>query len=395
MSDDDDLNLSSEEQKRAASDLRKAVMAKKFESNLMQGVLPFTNEDYHEQVNSIVRSSLFTAGKISQKERIRFDEWIETFTIGSSPLQYRGPALTIEHETVWVKLIALARGRSIFDPVMLAQSDILEWLRINKSSGNNYVRARRILEDLSRGEIRISSRPALERVLKILQVKDPEVGEFTSVVRRLYGPHMKMLAEALYKNENAYISLKFFGTYTINESSKRVVVNLDPLAALFFDGIHTTLVPFWVLDDVDRFSRKILTFIASHRDGVYPMKLEVYHSLSGSRSDYQVVKRRFKQQFVAKMTLLEEKGYIEPGWSVYLNKEGEYIVSGLKISAKIRLKAKLTDDDDSNDEVELKDPKSKEFDGSDLGSDEASKERLRLFAEEQGFPDPTEEPTKH
>ncbi len=369
-----EIELSEEELQREAADKRKVQLVEKFDKDSRQGILPLTNDRFYEQSNPIVRSAIFTASKISHKEVRQFTEWTNMFSMGSGAIQYRGPVLTIDHETVWVRLVALARGRSVFDSVISTQADILRWLGLDPNSGANYVKARRILEDLGSAELRISSRPALQRILDILKSPTVPDADFKRLVTKQYAAHAQMIDDALRKNEHVYINLRFFGTVTINQTSKRLVINLDPLTTLFFDGINTTLVPFEVLDEVDRLCKKILPFIASHRDGVFATRLEKFHEFTGSISNYETVKRRFKSQLKKTFTELEAKGYIEPGWDISQNREGDEIVSGLKLGEALRVRSRL--------ELQSMTLSASE---QDRGSDEAIKERLEEFAEQQGF----------
>jgi hypothetical protein len=119
------------------------------------------------------------------------------------------------------------------------------------------------------------------------------------------------------------------------------MLNLDPIIAVFFDGVNTTLLPFEIWAQLDRFGKKLLPFIASHRDGVFPIRLESYHEFSGSKSEYEKVKRRVKSELKKRFHAWEQIGYIEPGWDIYRNNDGEEIVCGLKSGKAIRIRSAL------------------------------------------------------
>lgn len=376
-----DLSLTDEEIRQNVIDDRKVKLKQKFDLESAQGILPFTNERLFEQSNPILRSALFTAGKMNVKERIHYQEWTEIFSLGSGSIQYRGPALTVDHETVLARIMVLARGRSLTKPVQCFQADILRWLDLDPNSGANYTKARRILDDLAAAELRISSKPALQRLLKILTspaISDMPDGKFFhEYVNNRFSSHLKMIADGLENDQPVNITMQFLTNQTHNTVTKRMMLNLDPIAAIFFDGVNTTLLPFEIVDSLDRFGRKLLPFIASHRDGVIPIRLEKYHEFSGSKSDYPKVKRRVKSELKKRFEGWEKKGFIVSGWDISRNNDGEEIVRGLKIGEVVRTKSKLELPVSSVVEIDL------------AGVDEDAMEaRLNQFADDFGAPRP-------
>ena len=371
----DELELSQEEVQRSTIDARKDKLRSKFELGTIQGILPFTNERFFEQSNPILRSSLFTAGRVNMRQKSQYLEWTEIFSLGGGSIHYRGPILTVDHERVLVKLMVLARGRSVTKPIHAFQADIIRWLEMDTNSGANYAKARRIIDDLAAGELRISSKPALRRLLSILT--SPDLSEmadgkfFQELVKNRYSSHLTMIADGIENDQLVDITLSFIQNVTHNHITKRMMINLDPLAAVFFDGVNTTLLPFEIWDKLDRFGKKLLPLIASHRDGVFPMKLERYHEFSGSKSEYSTIKRRFKTEQKKRFREWEEKGYIVPGWSIERNKEGDEVVSGLKAGDAVRIRSKL-------ELVRVVDS------AEDIarGSDEAMQERFDEFKED-------------
>lgn len=320
---------------------RRSKLMQKFDFESAQGILPFTNEKYFEQSNPIVRSSLFSASKMGGS----FEDWTEIFSFGSGSIHYRGPALTVDHEQVLVRLMVLARGRSLTKPINVRVADIRKWLDI-ADSGQSYAKARRILDDLAKGEIRISCKQALARLYHLLTVREvgdrPDGRFFKDFLDNRFGPQIKMIGAALNDDSNTVdISMRFISNQVHDSRSRRLLVSLDPIMAIFFDGVNTTLVPFEVLDQCDRFGKKLLAFIASHRDGVFPIRLEHYFYFSRSRSEYSTVKRRFKSDMKKRLTGWEEKGFIEPGWEIYQNNAGDEIVRGLKCGEMVRIKSEL------------------------------------------------------
>lgn len=341
----DDLVLTQEESVQGVIDGRRSKLREKFDLASAQGILPFTNERFFEQSNPIVRSALFTAGKMNVRAKSQYLDWTEIFSLGSGSIHYRGPLLTVDHEVVLVRLLVLARGRSLTQPIYCNQADILRWLNLDLNSGANYKKARRILDDLAAAELRISSKPALRRLLSILT--SPALSEmadgkfFQEYVKNRFSSHLKMIADGLENDQPVDVSMKFITNQTHNHITKRMMVNLDPISAIFFDGVNTTLLPFEIWDTLDRFGKKLLPLIASHRDGVYPTKLEKYHEFSGSKSDFKIVKRRFKSEQKKRFKDWECKGWIVPGWKIERNNEGEEVVSGLKAGEAVRIRSAL------------------------------------------------------
>lgn len=368
----DELKLTPEEARQNIIDTRKQAIRERADKGLVQGLFSFTNEKLYEQSNPILRSSLFSVGRLNVKARPTYNDWTEIFSLGSGSIQYRGPALTVDHEVVLVRLLVLARGRSITKPVAISLADVLRWLDLDANSGANYTKARRIIDDLGAAELKIGSKPALRHLLEILS--SPETSAmadgkfFQDLVRNRYSGHLKMIAQALENDQHVDITLNFIQTVTYNSATRRMMINLDPLTTVFFDSVNTTLLPFEVWESLDRYGKKLLPLIASHRDGVYPTKLERYHEFSGSKSSYSSVKRRFKSEVRKRFREWEEMGYIAPGWRVDQNQDGEDIVSGLKLGDAVRIRSNLDiiPHEDTEDEIKR-------------GSDEAIKQRLMDF----------------
>lgn len=368
-----DLDLTPQEIVQGVIDDRKSKLRDKFGLESSQGILPFTNELYFEQSNPIVRSALFTAGKMNVKAGSHYLDWTEIFSFGSGSIHYRGPMLTVDHEIVLVRLMVLARGRSLTKPIHAFQADLLRWLNLDLDSGANYKKARRILDDLAAAEIRISSKPALERLLSILTspaIADMPDGQFfRDYIDNRFKDHLKMIAKGLQDDQPVDVTMELITNQTHNSITKRMMINLDPIFAIFFDGVNTTLLPFEIWDDMDRFGKKLLPLIASHRDGVYPVKLEKLHEFSGSKSDYSKVKRRFKSEQKKRFEGWESKNYIVPGWSIDRNNDGEEIVRGLKVGEAVRIRSNLTLPPILDTEEDLA-----------RGSDEAVNQRAEDFA---------------
>ena len=147
---------------------RRTKLLNAFDLSSAQGVLPLTNEDYHEQANPIVRSALFAA----IKSRGKYEDWVEIFSLGGS-VKYKGPQLTVDHENLFTKILVKARGRSLTKPVPFLMTEALGWLKL-KDSGPNRTRVRNLLDDLKEGSVRIASKSTLNRLYNILTRQDLE-----------------------------------------------------------------------------------------------------------------------------------------------------------------------------------------------------------------------------
>jgi len=338
-----DLKLTPEEVRQSVVDGRRQKLLTRFEKDSLQGILPFTNEKYSEQANALIRSSLFTSSRM----RVGYDnKWDEIFSLGGGSIHYKGPTLTDGHEKVWVRLMALARGRSLTKPVHAFVADAVRWLGLDSTGGANYKKARQILADLQVARIRIDNKVVLRRIYSVLTNPDiellPDGKFFKDFIQNRYGDHMKHIATALSRDEQVSFDIGFLEDIVDNSVTGRMSVSLNPVTALFFDGVNTTLLPFDVIDSEDQYGRKLLSFIASHRDGVFTIGLEKYHLLSGSKAIYgDVVKRRFKYAQKNRFKVWEEKGYIQPGWEIKPNTNGDEMVSGLKLGSDLRIRSTL------------------------------------------------------
>lgn len=318
---------------------RRTKLIKGFDQSSAQGILPLTNEDYHEQANPIVRSALFAAIKSGSKH----EDWVEIFALGSN-VEFKGPQLTVDHEILFTRILVRARGRSLMKPVPFVMTEALQWLDL-KDSGPNRNRVRKLLDDLKDASVRIACKSTLKRLHNVLTRTDLEKlpgGQLLrDVVNTRYSEYLPMIMQSYRNNEPFKITLDFINRIADQGKSKRLMVELDIFMALLFDGVNTTLLPFEIWDSLDSYGKKLMPFIASHRDGVIPLLLETYHQLSGSKSTYVSVERRFKSDFKKRLAGYEEKGYIEPGWDIVRNRDDKWIVTGLKGASAIKIKSEL------------------------------------------------------
>lgn len=318
---------------------RRTKLLKGFDLSSAQGILPLTNEEFHEQANPIVRSALFAA----IKSKGRYDEWTDIFSLVGT-VKYKGPQLTVDHEMLFTRILVRARGRSLTKPVPFLMTEALGWLNI-KDSGPNRTRIRTLLEDLEAGSVKIASKSMLARLYNVLTRKDleslPDGNFLKQSVTNRYSEYLPMIMDCYNNKEPFEISLSFINRNATQGNSRRLMVELDDMMALLFDGVNTTLVPFELWDSLDAYGKKLMPFIASHRDGVFNLLLESYHCLSGSKSTYESVERRFKSDFNKRLKEYEDKGYIEPGWGIVRNREHRWMVTGLKGADALKIKSEL------------------------------------------------------
>jgi hypothetical protein len=318
---------------------RRTKLFRTFDLSSAQGVLPLTHEDYHEQANPIVRSALFAA----IKSRGKYDDWEDIFSLGGM-VKYKGPQLTVDHEELFTRILVKARGRSLTKPVPFRMTEALGWLKL-KDSGPNRTRVRTLLDDLKEGSVRIASKSALNRLYNILTRQDLEAmpdGKFLKqFVMNRYSEYLPMIMQSYQDSEPFEIDLDFIGRTAMQPNTRLMMAELDPMMALIFDGVNTTLVPFEIWDTLDSYGKKLLPFVASHRDGVFRLPLKSYHCLSGSKSSYESVERRFKSDFNKRLQEYEEKGWIEPGWVIVRSREHIWMVDGLKGAAPLKIKSEL------------------------------------------------------
>lgn len=303
------------------------------------GILPCTNQRYFEQSNRILRSAVFAAVKRGEM----YPEWTELFSFGKGGIFFKGMGLTTEHEEVLAQLLLRARGSSLMKPVQIYQADLVRSLKLSVG-GSAFKKVRKLLDELSTCEIRIRDQQALARLYVLLteskEHAHPETIKYVQHLKDLYEGIVDMIKDGLAKGEATDISLRFIQRQTHNSKTGRILIHLDPITALFFDGANTTLLPFETWVSLCMLGRKLLPFIASHRDGVFPIKLETYHEFTGMRGDFTKNKRKIKFEYKRLFTEWEGKGWIMPGWKIAPNLDGDEIVSGLKIGDELRIRSK-------------------------------------------------------
>lgn len=332
---------------------RKLRTTKELEQLQVQGVLPYFNPTIYEMANPIVRSALFGLSKTKEYHQ----DWVTTFSVGGGSIEQRGPSLNTEHEELWGRLLTYARGTSLTKGIHVRIIDLIRDLNYS-TGGPNFARVSRMLSDLEAATVRISNKQALKRLYELLTDKNLSKradGKFlVDLIRNRYSEHLKAIQAALASDstEPVFITLRFIERKTTHPASGREVISLDPMTCLFFDGVNTTLIPYKVREKLNPISRRLLTFIGSHRAGVFRMRLHYYFLLVGYGSDYSKMERKFKSAFIKTCTALEEKGYIKPGWGVERNEDHDWMVFGLQIGDAARVKEAMEEylSDDQGEE---------------------------------------------
>lgn len=318
---------------------RKLRTSKELAQLQVQGVLPYFNPTIYEMANPIVRSALFGLSK----HKHYYQDWVTTFSVGGGTLQQRGPSLNTDHEELWGRLLTYARGTSLTKGIHVRIVDLIRDLNYS-TGGPNFTRVSKMLDDLEAASVRISHKPALKRLYELLTDKNlgkrPDGKFLVELIRNRYSEHLKAIQVALASdsNEPVFVPLRFIERKTTHPVSGREVISLDPMTCLFFDGVNTTLIPYKVREKLNAMSKRLLTFIGSHRDGVYRMRLHYYFMLVGYKGDYTKLERKFKSEFIKTCTALEESDYIKPGWGIARNDDHEWMVFGLQIGDAARVK---------------------------------------------------------
>lgn len=317
---------------------KKAAVQGLRDQQSIQGILPFAPDDYFEQANPLLRSGIFGPKRIKE----RYDDFIDIFSLGGGAIRYRGPRLNTQHETVLLNLMQRARGRSLTKPVSFQTIEALNWLELKKA-GKSYDKVNDIFKDLADGRIEIAHRPAQRRLISLLTSKElsklPDAKFFREYIQNTFGEQLEMLIKAEANNEVAPIGMSFITRISESPHGRRRLINLDPIAALFLDGTNTSFLPvkIWQSSDYDYVDRRVLGYINTHRDGVFAHKLDKYHSLVSASYAYDAKGRsRFKSDMNKRLVRWEKELLIEPGASITLGAEDEWVLSGLKAGPELR-----------------------------------------------------------
>ena len=315
---------------------KKAAVQELRDQQSIQGILPFAPDEYFEQANPLLRAGLFGPKRVKE----RYEDFIDIFSLGGGAIRYRGPRLNTQHETVLLNLMQRARGRSLTKPVSIKMIEALKWLDLKKA-GKSYGKVYEILQDLEDGRIEIAHRPAQRRLISLLtsQNKVPDASFFRAYIQNTFGEQLEMLIRAEANNEIAPIGMSFIQRISESPHGTRRLINLDPIAALFLDGTNTAFLPvkIWQSGNYDYVDRRVLGYINTHRDGVFPHKLDKYHKLVNATYAYDSKGRsRFKSELNKRLVRWEQEQLIEPGASIILGAEGEWVLAGLKAGPELR-----------------------------------------------------------
>lgn len=304
---------------------------------LANGAIPYRSPNIFEQANPIVRSCVFRANN----RREYFQEWTPIFTIGNDSISFKGPVLNTEHELLWSKLLCLARGISLTKPIKTNQANLMREMRMN-TGGKGYSKLRRMLEDLEQAKVRISSRPALERLVRIMtspDIADKPDGKFLKeFIKNRLGDHLDAISKSLSTNEPYEISLSFIQNRSTQPKNRFELINLDPMTCLFFDGINTTQVHYDVWDQLDPFGKKLVGLLKSHK-GSLNLRLEKLYMASGYSTleftDSAV--RKFKAFCLRNFKSLEDASIIKPGWRIERSSvDDEWVVYNIEVGEIVR-----------------------------------------------------------
>ena len=277
-----------------------------------QDRLPFWPDDYYEQANPIVRSSVFSS---SSKRRF-YEHYTSIRVLGDGDIQIFGPQLTVFDDSVIMQLNYSYRGKRLIEPLAINRRELLSNLNLG-DGGKNYAKLETSLDRLNKSKMKISSRSILKKLMELMtnaeinQSMDEHTRDY---LHKSYGPYIDAISSAIEKNEPFYLTMGFVNNYGVNKASGELIVTIDPLMILLLDGINTTRIKRQDRDALaSPSSVKLLQYFMSHSGFVHDHKLETYHELLGSETANM---RKFKADFVKWMNEIEEIGRIEPGWKV-------------------------------------------------------------------------------
>ena len=279
---------------------------------VFQDRLPFWPDEYYEQANPIVRSSLFS---ISNRRKF-YEDYTPIRVVGDGTIEAFGPLLKVFDETVMMQLMQYCRGQRLTKPLSITRRQLLRELDL-ASSGKSYARLDLSMSRLSKAKIKISSKAMLRKLLALMTNPkfnneiDPEMKK---ILNENYGPFLGAISSALSKDEDFFITMGFISNYALNSDTGEMIVKIDPLMILLLDGINTARVR---RSDRQLLSApaaiRLLEYFMSHSVPIYDQKLETYHEMLGSENDNM---RKFKADFVSWMKEIESLGRIAPGWSI-------------------------------------------------------------------------------
>ncbi len=276
--------------------------------------LNYWPDNYYEQANPLARCGIFSI----THARKDYTNYTPIRLLGEGNIEFKGQRLTVFDEEVFLQLLVYCRGMSLVKPLIINKATLLTDLRLTNGSGKNYKRLSESLDRLDDAKIRISSPAALSKLFTILD--RPELAQsmspdFVSMVSERFSALKTEIGVALKNKQEFYISVGFIQNNAENRTAKKLIINIDPLMVLLFDGTNTTRTSKEERHLLCPAEKRLLTFFLSHANNVFDMHVSSYRELLGSEAQEHNA-RKFTGELKKWVSTLERLQRIEPGWSV-------------------------------------------------------------------------------
>lgn len=279
-----------------------------------QDRLPFWPDSFFEQSNPLTRSSLFS---ISNRRKY-FEDFTPVSVIGEGSIEYMGKRLNTFDEDVFLQLLQYCRGQSLLKPLVSSKSQVITDLFLS-TGGKNYKKLMTAVNRLESGVLRVSAPHILMKLSELLQNPSLSTGmepEFIEEISKKYSEFAEAIDEAIYNKQSYFITVRFILNSGENPKTGGLVVQLDPLMVLLFDGINTTRTDRYERSLLAPAEKRLLSYIHSHSGKVYPLKLETLHSLLASDLAFSRNKAKFTANLTSHFEALERLQRIKPGWKI-------------------------------------------------------------------------------
>lgn len=279
--------------------------------------LNFWGDEFFEQCNPLARCGIFS---ISNKAHEFYQEPIEIRVVGDGKISYTGWRLSIFDEDVFLQLLHYMRGQSLVKPFKVSKGKILKDLGLN-TGGNMYTKLDESIVRLRSAEIEVSANSALQKIVNILtkpHLKSTIDRSFLKTLEENYQPFIEEILLAIEGGYTYNLSMRFLQNAGGSDRSPHLVVKIDPLMVLLYDGIHTTRVNRYERQSLCAAEKRLLEFTQSHRGRIYDLTVESYAEVLGSGTDFENIGsvRKFKANLKKWFSTLEKINRIEPGWTI-------------------------------------------------------------------------------
>lgn len=286
-----------------------------------QDRLPFWDESYYEQANPLTRSGVFSISQIKK----HYDDYTPIRVVGEGNIFYRGYRLNTFDEDVFLQLLHYMRGQTLLRPIITTKKQLLSDLGYN-DGGKNYKNLMKSLDRLDSAKLKISSPHALQKLYMLLTtpnlVKSCEP-QFAEMLSKQFGDLKREIGEAMAKGDDYFLTIGFIQNNGGSMKSGRLMINIDPLNVLLYDGINTTRISKHERSMLCPAEKRLLGYVMSHSQLIYDLTLETYQQIVGSTSTSP---RKFKSDLKRWLENLEKLGRIRAGWEITADNK----VTGIK-----------------------------------------------------------------